>query len=77
MRAITVTKPGEMRLLEVPEPRITEPDQVLVRVKAAGICGSDVHVAHGTNPYAVYPVVPGHEAAGVIEAVGGLSLIHI
>lgn len=70
MRAITVTKPGEMRLLEVPEPRITEPDQVLVRVKAAGICGSDVHVAHGTNPYAVYPVVPGHEAAGVIEAVG-------
>lgn len=70
MKAIVVIKPGEMELLEVPKPVITEADQVLVRIKAAGICGSDVHVAHGTNPYAVYPVVPGHEAAGVVEEIG-------
>lgn len=70
MKAIVVTEAGHMELQERLKPRITEPDQVLVRVKAAGICGSDVHVAHGTNPYAKYPVVLGHEAAGVIEEVG-------
>ncbi len=56
--------------METEKPAITSPDQVLVRVKASGICGSDVHVLHGTNPYAVYPRVIGHEAGGLIEAVG-------
>ncbi len=56
--------------METEKPVITSPDQVLVRVRAAGICGSDVHVVHGTNPYAVYPRVIGHEAGGLVEAVG-------
>ena len=43
-----------MQMLDVKKPAITEPDQVLVRIHATGICGSDVHVAHGSNPYAVY-----------------------
>lgn len=70
MRAITVIEPNKMELLEVEKPRITHPDQVLVKVKAVGICGSDMHVKHGTNPYASYPRVAGHEGSGVVEAVG-------
>lgn len=70
MKAITVMQPGQTALTEREKPSITGSNQVLVRVKAAGICGSDVHVAHGTNPYAIYPRVIGHEAAGEIEAVG-------
>ena len=64
MKAITVIGPNHMEMLDIEKPVITEPDQVLVRIRAAGICGSDVHVAHGSNPYAVYPRVIGHEAAG-------------
>jgi L-iditol 2-dehydrogenase len=46
-------------------------DEVLVRVAAAGICGSDVHGMDGSSGRRVPPLVMGHEAAGVIEAVGG------
>ena len=60
MKAITILKPNQMKLLEVEKPVITEPDQVLVKIRATGICGSDVHVYHGTNPYASYPRVIGH-----------------
>ncbi|MGN0975878.1 MAG: zinc-binding alcohol dehydrogenase family protein, partial [Gemmiger sp.] len=70
MRAIVVKGPNEIVMEERPVPQITAPDQVLVRIHAAGICGSDVHVMHGTNPYAQYPVVIGHEAAGEVVAVG-------
>ena len=70
MKAITVIGPNHMEMLDIEKPVITEPDQVLVRIRAAGICGSDVHVAHGSNPYAVYPRVIGHEAAGEVEAAG-------
>jgi L-gulonate 5-dehydrogenase len=44
--------------------------EVLVRVRAAGICGSDMHIYHGTNPLAKYPRVIGHEFAGEVAALG-------
>ena len=47
MKAIVVNGPGDMQLVERPMPEIKEPNQVLVKVHAAGICGSDVHVYHG------------------------------
>lgn len=50
MKAITILEPNQMKLLEAEKPVITEPDQVLVKIRATGICGSDVHVYHGTNP---------------------------
>lgn len=49
MKAIVVNGPGDMQLVERPMPEIKEPNQVLVKVHAAGICGSDVHVYHGSN----------------------------
>lgn len=60
-----------LEVLDVPVPA-PGPTEVLVRVEACGICLSDVHLLEGTLP-AVLPVVtPGHEAAGTVEAVGGL-----
>ncbi len=70
MRALTVVEPGKMSLLQSEKPVIRNPNQVLVRVKAAGICGSDIHILHGTNPYAAYPRIMGHEASGEVVAAG-------
>ena len=69
MKAIEVTKPGQIVVVERPTPEITE-NEVLVKVKAAGICGSDVHIYHGKNAFATYPRVVGHEFVGEIEKVG-------
>jgi L-iditol 2-dehydrogenase len=71
MRAVVVERPGVAALQSVPRP---EPGagEVLVRVGAAGICGSDVEVVEGRRPagYVRYPIIPGHEWAGTVEAVG-------
>lgn len=53
--------------IEVEGPRAGE---VLVRVAASGVCGSDLHVLHGRSPVAVFPLVLGHEGAGVVEEIG-------
>lgn len=70
MKAIQVVKPGDVRLVNRETPRIQKEDQVLMKVRAAGICGSDIHVLHGTNPVAVYPLVPGHEISGEVVDTG-------
>ena len=44
--------------------------EVAIQVVRAGICGSDVHILHGSNPFAVYPRIIGHEFAGVVTALG-------
>jgi L-iditol 2-dehydrogenase len=71
MRAVVIESPGVVRLtqLSVPEPGA---EAVVVEVAAAGICGSDLELVHGTRPapYVRYPVVPGHEWAGTVAAVG-------
>jgi 2-desacetyl-2-hydroxyethyl bacteriochlorophyllide A dehydrogenase len=71
MRAVVVERPGAATLQRVPRPQ-PGPGEVLVRVGAAGICGSDVEVLEGRRParYVRYPIIPGHEWAGVVEAVG-------
>lgn len=70
MNAIQVAGPGDMRLIERTVPSIEKPDDVLIKVRTAGICGSDAHILHGTNPVAIYPLVPGHEIAGEIVEIG-------
>lgn len=44
--------------------------EVIVRTKTVGICGSDIHLFRGDHPYTTYPMVLGHKAAGIVEAVG-------
>ena len=58
-------------------PKIEQPNEVLVKIKAAGICGSDVGIYHGTNAAATYPRVIGHEMVGEIVVMpkdGTISL---
>ncbi|TPL85040.1 Zn-dependent oxidoreductase [Mesorhizobium sp. B2-3-12] len=57
----------EVRLAAMPEPG---PGEVVVHVGRAGICGSDIHILHGSNPFAVYPRIIGHEFAGTVTALG-------
>ena len=70
MKTITVIKPNDIKIVELDKPQITKPTEVLVKICASGICGSDIHVLHGNNPFAKYPVIIGHEASGIIEDIG-------
>ena len=69
MRAVIVERPGVVRVDDVPEPEAA-PGEVVVRVGACGICGTDVHIVDGEFPPAKYPVIPGHELGGEIVALG-------
>ena len=67
MRAVQIVRPGELKLLEIPKPVTDDKNNVLVRMTAAGICGSDMGIYHGTNAAATYPRIIGHEMVGVVE----------
>jgi L-gulonate 5-dehydrogenase len=59
-----------MEVHDVPEPALA-PGQALIRVEVVGLCGSDLHIYLGDNPYSNFPQTQGHEVAGVIERFGG------
>ena len=70
MRAVQVSRPnGPLEMVErpIPEPG---PGEVRLKVEACGICHSDTVTKEGLWPNMQYPRVPGHEVAGVIDAVG-------
>ena len=69
MKQQVMTEPHKISFREVDIPQ-TGPDQVLVKIKKIGICGSDIHVYHGTHPFTPYPVTQGHEVSGQIVEVG-------
>ena len=62
-------KPGVIDYIEINKPRPKD-NEILIKVKRMGICGSDIHVFKGTHPYTNYPIVQGHEISGIIEEVG-------
>ena len=70
MIAISVKEPRVLEVIADERP-VVDAGQVLIKVATAGICGTDVHIFHGDNPFARYPLVIGHEIAGTIEEVGG------
>lgn len=69
MKSVVVKEPGQLVIEQRPLP-LPGDEEVRVKVAFAGICGSDVHIYHGHNPFAKYPRVIGHEFFGVIDAVG-------
>lgn len=69
MRAVVIDTPGNFSVRTVPDPT-PAPGQVVVRVDAVGICGTDVHIVGGEFPPTPYPIVPGHEFAGSVVALG-------
>jgi len=69
MKALLLSSYKNLELADLPAPS-PAPDEVLIRVAACGICGSDVHGYDGSSGRRIPPIVMGHEAAGVIAAVG-------
>jgi L-gulonate 5-dehydrogenase len=69
MKVLRVTSPGSIEVQNDMEP-IIENEEVLIKVKAAGICGSDISIYKGTSPVATYPRVIGHEFCGEISKIG-------
>ena len=76
MRALQVEKPHEMAIVELPRVEL-EPEQVRVRVRQVGVCGTDLSLVAGKLPFARYPIVPGHELAGEIVEVGSQSALKV
>ena len=72
-----MTAPKEITFQSIPIPEPSD-NQVLVRIKRIGICGSDIHVYHGTHPFTSYPVTQGHEVSGEISKLGkNVQNLHI
>lgn len=74
MKAVVIEQPGKVTLKETELPEV-KPGFVLVRVKAAAICATDLEVLDGNIP-ANYPLTPGHEWSGIVEKVGSLEDAH-
>lgn len=69
MKAIQIIQPGEIKITEIDKPVLGR-EEVLLKIKYAGFCGSDLNTYSGKNPMVQLPVIPGHEIGAVIEAVG-------
>jgi threonine dehydrogenase-like Zn-dependent dehydrogenase len=69
MRAVVYRDVGRVEVTDVPDPRIEEPTDAIVRVSVSAICGSDLHFFHGKAPLEPGETI-GHEAVGVVERAG-------
>lgn len=69
MKALTLTAYNQFEFQEAPNP-VLEENEVLIRVKACGICGSDIHGMDGSSGRRIPPIIMGHEASGEIAEVG-------
>lgn len=69
MKAAVTVSPGVIEIGDIAEPS-PAPHEVVIEVAQVGICGSDFHLFHGDSPYARFPLVQGHEFAGVVGACG-------
>ncbi len=65
-----INEPNSGVVIEERERPVLGTGQVLIRVHACGVCHSDLNVLQSAFPFTQYPVVPGHEVAGVVEEVG-------
>lgn len=70
MKAVTWQAPETLEVVDVPDPRIEEPTDAIVRVTSTAICGSDLHLYGVLAPYLQSGDVLGHEAMGIVEEVG-------
>ncbi|MBA3686778.1 MAG: alcohol dehydrogenase catalytic domain-containing protein, partial [Planctomycetes bacterium] len=69
MKALSIAAPGNAEYRELAQPTPAA-DEVLMRVRYVGYCGSDLTTYRGLNPLVSYPRIPGHEVSGVVSAVG-------
>ncbi|MCK4241648.1 MAG: zinc-binding alcohol dehydrogenase family protein [Candidatus Atribacteria bacterium] len=69
MKAVKILKPGVVNLVEIDKPKVGA-DEILIKLKALGLCGSDLKTYWGQNKMVSYPRIPGHEIAGEIIQTG-------
>lgn len=72
MKALVLTEYKRLEFKDVPKPVIANPTEVLVKIEAAAICGSDVHGWDGSTGRRKPPIIMGHEGSGIVEEVGSL-----
>lgn len=70
MKAIVFHGVGDIRLDDVPDPRIEQPTDAVVRLTSSAICGTDLHMIRGTMPGMKPGTILGHEGVGIVEQVG-------
>src|SRR5579884_2335337 len=70
MKAVVFHGVGDIRLDDVPEPKIEEPTDAIVRLTASAICGTDLHMVRGTMTGMQEGTILGHEGVGIIEELG-------
>ena len=70
MKALTYHGAKDVRVETVPDPRLVEPDDIVLRVTATAICGSDLHIYRGKIPMMESGDILGHEFMGVVEETG-------
>src|SRR5579863_10669023 len=66
MKAVVLEAPGQAQLASIPEPRIAIEDEILLRVRKIGLCGTDLNSYRGRNPLITFPRIPGHEIAATV-----------
>ncbi len=69
MKALQLTEYNKLEMVDVPKPEPKE-KEVLIKVEACGICGSDIHGVDGSTGRRIPPIIMGHEASGIIEKLG-------
>ncbi|MET9943029.1 alcohol dehydrogenase catalytic domain-containing protein, partial [Streptomyces halstedii] len=70
MRALTYQGKRDVRVETVPDPRIQDPTDIIVKITSTGICGSDLHLYEVLGPYLDPGDILGHEPMGIVEEVG-------
>jgi len=76
MIALQIIQPGEIRVVEIEKP-VMQANEVMLRIKYVGFCGSDLNTYRGKNPLVKLPIIPGHEIGAVIESVGSRVPSHL
>ncbi|MCJ7719987.1 MAG: alcohol dehydrogenase catalytic domain-containing protein, partial [Candidatus Hadarchaeum sp.] len=69
VKAAVITKPNEIEIQNFSKPKVAD-DAILVKIKACGVCGTDVHIFRGHQKTTPFPLIPGHEFSGVVEELG-------
>lgn len=70
MKAIVLEKPGELKKIEKNRPGKPSEQQVLLKIKRLGVCGTDLHAFNGKQPFFTYPRILGHELAAQVVEIG-------
>lgn len=77
MKAFQVANVNDYALIDTKQP-VAEAGEVLIKTAFAGICGSDLHIIHGQNPFVQFPRITGHEFSGVVAAIGeGVTHVNV